>query len=58
MGTKEVKEVKIDDDKEILDDVSLLSDMVLLALNDAFKQVDKFKEEKLGKYANMMQGLM
>ncbi len=58
MGTKEVKEVKIEEDKEVFEDVSLLSDMILLALNDAFKQIDKFKEEKLGKYANMMQGLM
>ena len=28
------------------------------ALNDAFSQVDKFKESKLGKYASMMQGIM
>ena len=58
MGTKEVKEVKIEEDKDILEDVTLLSDMILLALNDAFKQVDKFKEQKMGKYSNMMQGLM
>lgn len=58
MGTKNVKEVKIEQDNEILEDVTMLSDMILLALNDAFKQIDKFKEEKMGKYSNMMQGLM
>lgn len=58
MGTKEIKQIKIDDDKDVLNDTLLLSDMIMLAINDAFRQVDKFKEEKMGKYTNMMQGIL
>ena len=29
----------------------------MVALNDAFKQVDKETEKKMGKYANAMPGL-
>lgn len=58
MGTKEVKEVKIEQDDEIKEDLSLLEDMIILALNDAFKQIDKYQQEKLGKYSSLMNGLM
>lgn len=58
MGTKEIKQIKIDNDKDVLNDTILLSDMIMLAINDAFRQVDKFKEEKMGKYTNMMQGIL
>ena len=58
MGTKEVKDVSIDGLEDLKDDLSMLEDMIMLALNDAFSQVDKFEESKLGKYASMMQGIM
>ena len=38
--------------------MSMLEDMVVLALNDAFSKVDKATSEKMGKYSNMMPGLM
>lgn len=59
-GTKELVEVKIDETaKELVnDDLSMLEDMIIVALNDAFAQVDKTTEEKMGKYSNMMNGLM
>lgn len=58
-GKKEVLEVKIDPSAcDLKEDISMLEDMVLVALNDAFNQVDKKTEEKLGKYSNMMSGLM
>ena len=59
-GTKELVEVKIDENaKELVsDDLSMLEDMIIVALNDAFAQVDKTTEEKMGKYSNMMNGLM
>lgn len=59
-GTKEVVEVKISPEaKEVVsDDVSMLEDMIVLALNDAFSKVDKETSEKMGKYSNMMPGLM
>ena len=57
-GKKEVLSVKIDDGDGIKDDLSMLEDMILLALNDAFKKVDEETERKMGKYSNMMSGLM
>ncbi len=59
-GNKEVVEVLISDEAKdlIAEDVSMLSDMVVLALNDAFTKVDKTTEEKMGKYSSMMSGLM
>lgn len=58
-GKKEVLEVKIDPNVcDLSDDLSMLEDMILVALNDAFTQVDKKTEEKLGKYSSMMSGLM
>ena len=60
MGDKSIKSVKISDDaKELVnEDLSMLEDMILVALNDAFTKIDKTTEEKMGKYSNMMQGLM
>ena len=59
-GSKEIVEVKISSDAKdlIADDISMLEDMIVLALNDAFNKVDKKTEEKMGKYSSMMPGLM
>ena len=50
-GTKEVVKVSIDNGAKdlISDDISMLEDMIVLALNDAFSKVDKTTEEKMGK---------
>ncbi len=59
-GKKEVLKVTISEDAKevILDDVSLLEDMILVAVNDAFKKVDEETSKKMGKYSSMMSGLM
>ena len=59
-GTKEIIEVKfLDGAKELAnDDISMLEDMIVLALNDAFAKVDRTTEQKMGKYSSMMNGLM
>lgn len=59
-GTKEIIKVTIDEGAKdlVVDDLSMLEDMVVLALNDAFSKVDKVTEEKMGKYSSMMPGLM
>lgn len=57
MGDKRLKEVKIEQDDDIKEDLSILEDMIVLATNDALNQVDKLTEEKMGKYSNMMPGL-
>ena len=60
MGDKSIKSVKISEEaKELIqDDISMLEDMILVALNDAFTKIDKKTEEKMGKYSNMMPGIM
>ncbi len=57
-GKKEVLKVDIQKDDDFsVDDLEILEDMIMVALNDAFKQVDKETEKKMGKYANAMPGL-
>ena len=57
-GKKEVLKVDIQKDDDFsVDDLDILEDMIMVALNDAFKQVDKETEKKMGKYANAMPGL-
>lgn len=55
-GTKEVKKVIINNDNISNDDKEMIEDMLVVALNDAFKQVDKVTEQKMGKFSNMMPG--
>lgn len=52
LGTKEVKKVKINSVLEN-DDIEMLEDMIMLALNDAMKKVDKTTEQKMGKFGNI-----
>ena len=40
-----------------VDDNELLSDMILVAVNDALSKIKKTKSEKLGKYTNGLGGL-
>ena len=40
------------------DDKEMLEDMVLVAVNNAIENMEKDKKEKLGKYSNMLNGLM
>lgn len=47
-GTKEVVSVDIDQNEIDLSDIEMLQDMIVAALNDAFKKVDKELEESLG----------
>ncbi len=56
-GKKELLDVNIDSDGLDKDEVEMLQDMIVVALNDAFKQVDKTTEDKLGPYTKGMPGL-
>lgn len=56
-GKKELLDVKIDMEQIESDDVELLQDMIVVALNDAMKQIDKETESKMGKYTQGMPGL-
>ena len=56
-GTKEVIEIKIDNDSIENDEIEMVQDMIVVALNDAFSKIDKDTEAKLGKYTQGMPGL-
>lgn len=55
-GNKVVTKVTIDNDDITSDDKEMIEDMLVVALNDAFKQIDKVTEQKMGKYSSMMPG--
>lgn len=53
-GQKEVLDVNIKKDENFSsDDLEMLQDMIVIATNDAFKQVDKITEEKMGRFASV-----
>ncbi|MEG0978191.1 MAG: YbaB/EbfC family nucleoid-associated protein [Bacilli bacterium] len=57
-GKKDVQKVEITNKDEIeKEDLEVLEDMIVVAMNDALQQVDKETEQKMGKYANAMPGL-
>lgn len=57
-GTREVIKVEISSEDSLdKDDIEMLQDMILVAVNEATSKIDKMTEEKLGKYGNSMPGL-
>lgn len=56
-GEKKLTEVKIDADNLEKDDIEMLEDMILVAINDVSSKIDKETENKLGKYTQGMPGL-
>ena len=57
-GNKKIEKVEITKDSDFnSDDLDMLEDMIMLAVNDAISQIDKMTENKLGKYTNGMPGL-
>lgn len=56
-GTKEIKSIKINSDATIeSDEIEMLEDMILIAINSAMKQIDEVTEKKMGKF-NSIPGL-
>ena len=41
-----------------VEDIEILEDMLLIAFNDAVKQISNDKEKKMGKYGQGLSGLM
>ena len=53
-GKKEILEVNIENDSDFSsDDLEMLQDMIVIATNDAMKQVDKITEEKMGRFSSV-----
>ena len=57
-GKFEILDVKINIDDISSDDKELIEDMLMVAVNDAVKKVNKDKEKKMGKYGQGLAGLM
>ncbi len=49
-GKKEIKSISIDSESIEKDEMEMLEDMIIVAINDAMKKVDKTTEEKMGPY--------
>lgn len=54
LGTREIKSIKINPEIVDPDDVEMLEDLVLAALNDAGTKADKLKAEKMGRFGGLM----
>lgn len=52
-GNKEVLSVKIEAENLDKEDIEMLEDMIVLAVNENIKQIDKETENKLGKFGGM-----
>lgn len=50
-GTRRITKVEIEKEDDFgKDDLEMLEDMIMVAVNDALGKIDKETEEKLGKY--------
>lgn len=57
-GKGKLLSIKFDFEDITADDKEMLEDMVLVAVNSAIEKMEKDKEDKLGKYGQMFNGLM
>jgi DNA-binding YbaB/EbfC family protein len=51
-GHKEILSVKIKPEAVDPDDIEMLQDLILTAINDTMKQVDELIQKDMGKYTN------
>lgn len=56
-GKKEILEVNIDAETLDKEEIEMLQDMIIVAINDAMKKIDKETESKMGAYTQGMPGL-
>lgn len=56
-GNKEIKELKLNPDVVDPDDVEMLEDLILSAVNEAIRQVEEMHEKEMGKMTGGMGGL-
>lgn len=52
-GNREAVKVEIDSESLDKEDIEALEDMIVLAINDANKKIDKLTESKMGKFGNI-----
>ena len=56
-GNKELLKVRIDSEELTKEDIEMLEDIIVVAINDAMHQIDKEVENKMGKYTQGLPGL-
>ena len=57
-GNRKLEKVEITSENVLSkDDIEMLEDMILVAVNGALEQIDKKTEEKMGKYTKGIPGL-
>lgn len=56
-GKKEIIEVNIKNEQLVMEDIEMLQDMIVVAINEAMKKVDEETEKKMGKYTQGLPGL-
>lgn len=49
-GKKEILNIKIDMDKIENDEIEMVQDLILVAVNETLSKIDKEVEDKMGKY--------
>ena len=53
-GNKEILSVEIDKSASLeADDIEMLEDMIMVAINNTFKEIDEFREKKMSKFGNI-----
>ena len=52
-GKKEILSISIDPEAVDLDDLEMLEDLIIVAINDAYSQADELSNEKLGGFGNI-----
>ena len=52
-GKKEVLKVKLSEEVVDPDDIEMLEDLIVVALNDAYEKADKVYAEKMGAYGGL-----
>ena len=52
-GKKEIINIKIETDSLDKDDIEALQDMITIAINSVFNDIDKLTEEKMGRFASI-----
>ena len=57
MGNKKITSIKIDMESISKDEIEMVEDLVLVAINELMDKIDKETEKKMGKYTQGMSGL-
>lgn len=53
-GKKEILSIEIDKEASLeKDDIEMLEDMITVAINNTFKKVDEYRDQKMSKFSNI-----